>query len=112
MTEEEEKRCAIRAEMFKAMAHPLRIYILEKLRTRPWCVCQLAEELGVSKSVASKSLSQLKEAGLVDDRKQGTRVEYHLTAPCVLDLAACAETSVLRNRRKKLEVPEKTDDPS
>ena len=88
--------------MFKALAHPIRIFFLEKLKERSWCVCELAENAGIPKSAASKHLSQLKEAGLVDDCKNGTRVEYSLTAPCVLDLAACAEGTVLSNRRKKL----------
>jgi ArsR family transcriptional regulator len=102
MTEEERVRCELRAHMFKALAHPLRIFMLEKLKERPWCVCKLAEELGMHKSTVSKYLTQLKEAGLVDDQKEGTLVKYHLTAPCVLDLAACAENAVLRNRKKHL----------
>jgi len=102
MTKEETSKCERRAHMFKALAHPVRIFFLEKLRERNWCVCELATEAGIPKSAASKHLSQLKEAGLVDDDKQGTRVEYTLTAPCVLDLAACAEGSVLTNRRKNL----------
>ncbi len=88
--------------MFKALSHPMRIYFLQKLKEKPWCVCELAEEAGIPKSAASKHLSQLKDAGLVDDEKSGTRVEYRLTAPCVLDLAACAEGTVLSNRRKQL----------
>lgn len=88
--------------MFKALSHPLRIYFLEKLKERSWCVCELAEYAGIPKSAASKHLSQLKEAGLVDDVKIGTRVEYSLTAPCILDLAACAEGTVLANRKKQL----------
>ncbi len=102
MTEDEKKRCDLRAHMFKALGHPMRVFILEKLKERPRCVCELAEEIGINKSAASKHLSQLKEAGLVDDEKQGTLVEYRLTAPCVLDLAACAETTVLLNRKKQL----------
>ena len=96
------KRCELRAHMFKALAHPLRMLILEKLEARPWCVCKLAEELGVDKSVASKHLSILKEAGLVSDERRGTIVEYSLSAPCVLKLAACAEGAVLRNRTRRL----------
>ena len=96
------KRCELRAHMFKALAHPLRILMLEKLETRPWCVCKLAVELGVDKSVASKHLSILKEAGLVSDERRGTIVEYSLAAPCVLKLAACAEGAVLRNRMRRL----------
>lgn len=102
MTDEEAKRCELRAHMFKALSHPVRIFLLEKLRERPWCVCELASEAGIEKSVASKHLSQLREAGLVEDHKRGTQVEYVLAAPCVLDMAACAEGAVLLNRKRRL----------
>jgi len=102
MTQDELKRCELRAHMFKAMAHPMRILLLEKLKVKPWCVCELAEEVGIEKSVASKHLAQLRDAGLIGDEKRGTQVEYRLIAPCVLDLAACAEGAVLLNRKKRL----------
>ncbi len=104
MDEQTHRRYSLRAEMFKALANPVRIYILEKLKERPWCVCELAAEIGIDKSVASKHLSQLKAAGLVDDEKRGTLVEYRLVAPCVLEMAVCAEGTILENRRKRLEI--------
>lgn len=98
------RRFELKAEVFKALSHPMRICMLEKLRARPWCVCELAAEVGVDKSVASKHLSQLKAAGLIDDEKHGTLVEYRLVAPCVLDLAACAEATILEHRRRSLDL--------
>jgi DNA-binding transcriptional ArsR family regulator len=90
--------------MFKALSHPMRLFMLEKLKDRPWCVCELAAEVGIEKSVASKHLSQLKNAGLIDDEKRGTLVEYRLVAPCVLDLAACAEGAIIKSRQMRLDV--------
>jgi DNA-binding transcriptional ArsR family regulator len=98
------KRYSLRAEMFKALAHPMRLFLLEKLRERPRCVCELAAEVGIDKSVASKHLSQLKAAGLVDDERRGTLVEYRLIAPCVLEMADCAEGTILENRKRRLSV--------
>ena len=95
-------RYELKTEIFKALAHPMRICMLEKLRDRPWCVCELAVEVGVDKSVASKHLSQLKSVGLIQDEKRGTLVEYRLAAPCILEMAACAERTILGNRRKRL----------
>jgi len=94
------RRYDLRVEMFKALAHPMRLFLLDKIRERPRCVCELAEEVGIDKSVASKHLSQLKRAGLIDDAKRGTLVEYRLVAPCVLDLAACAEGAIVEARKK------------
>jgi ArsR family transcriptional regulator len=104
MDEQEQRRFELRAEMFKALAHPMRLFLLEKLKERPHCVCELAAEVGIDKSVASKHLSQLRAVGLIDVEKHGTLVEYRLVAPCVLDMAACAEGTVLENRRKRLDL--------
>lgn len=97
-----ERKYERRAELFKALANPLRILMLEKLGERPWCVCALAADLGIDKSIISKYLSQLKSAGLIEDTKRGTLVEYRLVAPCILQLAACAEETILRQRKKVL----------
>ncbi|NLJ47838.1 MAG: winged helix-turn-helix transcriptional regulator [Treponema sp.] len=106
MEDREQRSYELKAEMFKALAHPMRLRILDKLKERPWCVCELAAEVGIEKSVASKHLSQLKTAGLVDDERRGTLVEYRLAAPCVLEMAACAEGPVLKNRRRQLNIEE------
>lgn len=102
MTKKSSPRYDLQAEIFKALTHPDRLRMLDLLRAKPWCVCELAAAIGVSKSVASKHLSLLKSAGLIDDIKQGTRVEYHLVAPCVLDMAACVEKAVVAARRKAI----------
>lgn len=104
MEERTLRRFELRAEIFKALAHPMRLLMLERLRERSWCVCALAAELGIEKSVASKHLSQLKGVGLIEDERRGTLVEYRLVAPCLLDMAACAESTILENRRKRLDI--------
>lgn len=106
MDETESYRYELRTEMFKALANPMRLRMLERLRERPWCVCELAASVGVDKSVASKHLSQLKAAGLVDDERRGTLVEYRLVAPCVLDMSECAERAILEEKRRRLEAQE------
>lgn len=110
MDEWTQRRYALRAEMFKALAHPMRLYMFDKLKEKPWCVCDLATEVGIDKSVASKYLSQLKAAGLIDDSKRGTLVEYRFVAPCLLEMVACAEETILENRRKLLDIVH--DEPS
>lgn len=103
MDNQELKRYGLRAEMFKALGHPMRLLILERLKERPRCVCELAVELGIGKSIASKHLSLLRDVGLIEDEKRGTLVEYRLSAPCVLDMTACAEKAIRENRRKRLD---------
>lgn len=97
-------RYQLQTAIFKALAHPMRLFMLEMLRDKDWCVCELAAAVGVSKSVASKHLSQLKAVGLIEDSKRGTQVEYHLLTPCILEMAACAERSMLDALRRKLDL--------
>ncbi|MEI6874094.1 MAG: metalloregulator ArsR/SmtB family transcription factor [Spirochaetota bacterium] len=97
-------RYELRAEMFKALSHPMRIFMLEKLREKPWCVCELAVEVGIEKSIASKHLSQLKSVGLIKDEKRGTLVEYSLVAPCILEMSECAERTILESKQKVLDL--------
>lgn len=109
----DDKRYEFRASIFKALANPLRLRILEKLSEKPWCVCALAAELHTDKSIISKYLSQLREVGLVEDEKRGTLVEYRLVAPCVLQAVSCAEQTIADHKKRilgeldSLESPEK-----
>ena len=96
MTEEEKKRSETRARILKALAHPTRIFIVEKLNEKSYCVCELTELIGADTSTVSKHLSVLKNAGLVIDEKKGTAVYYSLACNCVLDFIGCVET-VIRN---------------
>jgi len=95
MESDEVKRLEQTAEMLKAMGHPMRLAMLEKLRAEPWCVCELAEALGLNKSIASKHLSLLHGVGLLSVEKTRTKVVYTLKAPCVVDMARCGYEAVV-----------------
>ncbi len=77
------------AKLFRILGHPMRLAIIEALHVRPWCVCELADQLGLNKSVTSKHLSSLKSVGIIAMRKEGTQVNCVLTMPCVLDMMHC-----------------------
>lgn len=89
MVNTEENRLMLLSEIFKALANPGRLALLEKLQGGPRCVCELAAELDMNKSIASKHLSQLQDVGLVRSSKKGVTVNYELAAPCVLEMTAC-----------------------
>jgi len=84
-----------RAVIVKAMAHPSRLYMLERLKARPHCVCELAELIGADKSTVSKHLTVLKNAGLVSSERQGSEVRYSLRMLCIHKFFSCIE-SVLK----------------
>ena len=72
-----------RARILKALAHPTRVFIVDKLQKQPYCVCELTDMVGLDTSTVSKHLSLLKAAGIVEDRKEGTTVYYSLACECI-----------------------------
>ncbi len=97
MKKEEKNLYEAKAKIFKALAHPARLWITEKLAQGECCVYNLVEPLDADFSTVSKHLSVLKEAGIVDDEKRGKKVYYSLKVPCVLSFMSCVE-DVIENR--------------
>lgn len=66
------------ARTFRALADPTRLRILNLLHTAPGCVCELQAVLDLPQPLISRHLSHLRNAGLVDDERDGMRVRYRL----------------------------------
>ena len=64
--------------VFSALTDPTRRAVFERLRHGPRPVGEIARGLPVSRPAVSQHLKVLKEAGLVDDRAEGTRRIYHI----------------------------------
>ncbi len=67
--------------LFKALADQTRLRIMVLLRDRELCVCQLEWALGLTQAKVSRHLTVLKNAGLVQDRREGIWIFYSLTSP-------------------------------
>ncbi len=93
-------RYEARARIIKAMAHPTRLFIVDRLKRGERCVCELTEMVGADISTVSKHLSVLKSAGIVKDRRKGSEVHYSLKCPCILDFFSCVE-QVMRDTAKE-----------
>ncbi|MDA8220062.1 MAG: metalloregulator ArsR/SmtB family transcription factor [Dehalococcoidales bacterium] len=81
------------ANLFRTLAHPFRLQLLELLRAEEACVCHLSAYFDKPQSYVSKHLAGLRDAGLVVDRRDGQRVYYRLSDPSlgtVLDDARIA----------------------
>ncbi len=91
-----------RARIFKALAHPTRLLIVQMLARKEACVKDLTTPAGSDISTISKHLSILKQAGIIGDEKRGSRIFYHLEMPCVLDFFSCAER-VIRKRASEIQ---------
>ena len=66
-------------KVMKALSDPNRVRIVKMLQHKLMCVCEVQEALQISQSSVSKHLRILEEAGLVDFKKDGLWVNYHLT---------------------------------
>lgn len=82
----------IKAEILKALAHPIRILLVDALSVSDKSVTELNELVAVDQSTISRHLSQLKRVGIVSERREGARVIHHLETPCILTAISCAET--------------------
>lgn len=81
---------AVKADLFRALAHPVRIRILEALAGRERTVIDLQEALGLDQPVVSQHLAALRARQLVTVRKEGTLARYTLRSPLVADLLKVA----------------------
>jgi len=92
---------AFNAAAFNALAHPLRLTILEKLRTGPCCVCKIIPYVGGEQSNVSHHLAILRKAGIVRSEKKGQEMWYEVTNPKVFEIidtmSACVVTSLKKS---------------
>jgi ArsR family transcriptional regulator len=80
-----------KSEIFKALGHPTRLQIVEKLADGEQCVCHILEMFDVDMSTLSRHLSVLKNADVVIDERRGKNVFYRLRCLCILDTIECME---------------------
>lgn len=66
------------AQFYSALAHPVRLRILDILTQGEACVCHLVVVLQRRQAYVSQQLAILREAGLTADRKEGLYVYYRL----------------------------------
>jgi DNA-binding transcriptional ArsR family regulator len=88
------------AEIAKAVAHPLRVAVIDFLKDGEKCVCDIAEHLGAERSNVSRHLAVMVRAGVLSCRKDGLKVLYTLKTPCVADFLTCV-TGVLKCQAKE-----------
>jgi len=75
-----------KAEFFKALAHPLRISILDALREKELTVNEISQRFKVEPANASQQLAVLRNKNILVARKEGSSVYYSVSDPAVLRL--------------------------
>jgi DNA-binding transcriptional ArsR family regulator len=73
-----------KAEVFRVLAHPTRIHIVECLRDRELSVSAILERIAVEPANLSQHLAVLRSKGLVSTRKEGNQVFYSLRDPLLI----------------------------
>lgn len=76
------------AARFKTLGEPARLEILSALQTGERSVSEIVEETGRTQPNVSQHLTSLSRAGLVESRRDGTRVLYKISDPFVLRLCS------------------------
>lgn len=67
------------SELLKALSHPTRLAILDILREGEQCVCHMEATLGLRQAYISQQLMILKNAGLIEARRDGLNLYYRVT---------------------------------
>lgn len=86
-----------KSEFFRALAHPVRIRLLEELRAGDRSVQELQEALGLDQPSVSQQLAILRAKNLVTASKSGTSVRYAVRDQAIHELLATAR-AIFNNR--------------
>lgn len=84
------------SNVFKALAHPTRIQIVKLLRSGELCVCDILPNLDSEQSNTSQHLTVLKNQGIVESKKDGSKVIYSIKNNEVYEMIDLAEAMILR----------------
>jgi ArsR family transcriptional regulator len=88
-----DEQAAATADVFKALADPARVRIVNMLATsgEPVCVCHLIEPLGLSQPTVSHHLKKLTDAGLLEREQRGKWAYFSLRPEAVETLTAVVD---------------------
>lgn len=73
-------------QIFKLLTHPVRLAILEILRDGEHCVCHMQAHLNLRQAYISQQLSVLREAGIIQDRRDGWNIFYRVVRPEIFQI--------------------------
>jgi len=93
----------IRSNIIKALAHPVRLMVVDLLREGEKLFSEINSTFQFDKSTVSKHLTVLKEAGIVSSRKDRHDMIYQLEVPCVTEFFGCV-TAVIENNVRRQQV--------
>lgn len=90
------------AAIFKALAHPARLFMVEQVADGEKCVGDLVNLLGLDASTVSKHLTVLRNAGVLADNKRGNMVFFKIRMECVVGFFSCTRKALESQAREQL----------
>ena len=89
--QQRKSRALDRSVVVKAMAHPTRLLVMERLTEGECCVNDLTALAGCDVTTLSKHLAVMKKAGLLVCEKRGVCVYYQIACPCFGEFFRCID---------------------
>jgi ArsR family transcriptional regulator len=81
----EEKDIGRTYEFLRTIADKNRLKILCLLKSGPKCVCEIFPVIGISQKLASHHLKQLKNIGLLEEKREGNFIRYSLDKKAIME---------------------------
>jgi DNA-binding transcriptional ArsR family regulator len=94
MIDKEQAKLEMSARLYRAIGHPTRLFMLQRLAERERSVGEFCEMIPVDISTISKHLAVLRHAGIVKDRKKGNQVFYQLRMTWIPNLINGVEAAM------------------
>lgn len=87
------------AEVLKAVAHPIRLQIVEVLEAGEMSVGEIVEALGEKQAITSQQLNIMKDKGILTSRREGARVYYRIENENVIRVLGCVYNHCQKKRK-------------
>ena len=103
-------------KLYKSLMHPARLAILDLLREGEACVCHMEATFEYRQAYISQQLMVLRDAGLVEDRRDGLNIYYRVIRPEIFDVLDAMRkvtgirTKVAKPKRNACTCPHCTDE--
>ena len=94
----------MKAVVMQALAHPIRLKIVDFLAGGEKCVCEIVEIVDGERTNISKHLSLLQKADILSSRKAGLKVFYKVNMCCVSNFLSCAEEIIKYHLEKRMKL--------
>lgn len=88
------------AEVLKAVAHPVRLRIVELLEANEMCVGDIVAAIGGKQAITSQQLNMMRDKGVLNCRRNGTKVYYRIENQNIVRLLHCIYNHCDHRRKK------------